>query len=201
MQDAFIWARQSHFSAQMLASLRDLNHRFLDLLASHTEEWRPACLLPLESAREFAPLTAAQRAAAANCPYALFDLRLADHGRWRARLDEIERGGVADEIPVDALSSFVRLALFYAWHLASTPKSGAPVWLGMSEATAAMLRGVTLNYLSALVASEVTSLSARWCSSRFYWSALASAAARSDAARLRKVHLFGLQLAAADLLP
>jgi hypothetical protein len=202
MQDAFIWARQSHFSAQMRASLRDLNHRFLDLMAAHAGGWRPACRLPLESALKIAPLSAAQRAAAANCPYALFDLSLDDHGRWRGRLDEIERGCVADENPADAPSAnFVRLALFYAWHLAATPKLGAQLWLGMSEATASVFRGITLNCLPALVASEAASLSARWCSSGFYWSALASAAARSDAARLRKVHLFGLQLAAAERLP
>jgi hypothetical protein len=64
-------------------------------------------------------------------------------------------------------------------------------------------RGVTLNRLPALVASEAVNLSARWCSQRcFYWSALMCAASRKDdAQRLRKVQLFGLQLAAAARLP
>ena len=41
MQDAFVgnWAQESHLSAEILGSLRDLNHRFLDLTASRTADW------------------------------------------------------------------------------------------------------------------------------------------------------------------
>ena len=59
MQDAFVgnWAQESHLSAEILGSLRDLNHRFLDLTASRTTDW---------VAGRVAPLSAAQRAAAAG---------------------------------------------------------------------------------------------------------------------------------------
>src|SRR5258705_98810 len=38
MQDAFVgnWAQESHLSAEILGSLRDLNHRFLDLIATRS---------------------------------------------------------------------------------------------------------------------------------------------------------------------
>jgi hypothetical protein len=204
MQDAFGWARQPHFSAQMLAPLRDLNLRFLDLAAARAGAWRGGVDLglPGELTGQLAPLSAAQRAAAANCPYALFDLRFHDDVHWQTRLGRADPWRVADEAAVEEdTANFVRLVLFYAWHVASTPKLAAQILLGMTERTAASFRSVTLNCLPALVASEAVNLSARWCASGFYWRALMFAASRKDEARLRKVQLFGLQLAAAALLP
>ena len=42
MQDAFVgsWARQPHLSLEMLGSLHDLNHRFLDLIGARAGDWR-----------------------------------------------------------------------------------------------------------------------------------------------------------------
>ncbi|HTV96561.1 MAG TPA: hypothetical protein VME42_11165 [Steroidobacteraceae bacterium] len=243
MEDAFIWERQAHFSAQMLASLRELNHRFIDLAAAHAADWsQPGHRkLPGESGLQLAALSPAQREAAASCPYALFDLRFHDHAHWRASLCGSAVWRVADEAWTgqattvqarppeartpeartlearspearspearsaearvdDETAAFVRLALFYAWHVAATPRLGAPLWIGMAEPTAVAFRAVTLNRVAALVPAEARHLSARWCASGYYWSALATAAARRDDAQLRRVQLFGLQLAAAALL-
>jgi hypothetical protein len=199
MQDAFLWARQASFPAQTLASLRELNHRFLDLAAAHSES--PGDLkMPNDTAAPIANLSQEARAAAADCPYALFDLRFNDDAHWRVRLGESWR--IADEPAVaDDVTAFTRLALFYAWHLASTPKLGAQLWLGMAESTAAAFRAASLDRMPALAASEAVNLSARWSTSTFYWRALTSAAARGDARRLRRVQLFGLQIGAARLLP
>jgi hypothetical protein len=205
MQDALVsgWARQPHFPAEMLASLHGLNHRFLDLVGAHSQDWRvPGRLkLPGEVTAQVAPLSAAQRAAAANCPYALFDLRFDDDEHWQARLSRTAHLRIADETVIaDDTADFVRLALFYAWHVASSTKLAAQLLLGMNERTAVAFRSVTLNSLQALVVSEAANLTARWCTSNAYWSALVCAASRTDAARLRRVQLFGLQLAAAAQL-
>ena len=199
MQDAFLWTRQASFAAHTLAALRELNRRFLDLAAVHSES--PCDLkMPQETAAPIASLSAEARAAAADCPYALFDLRFHDDAHWRARLGESWR--IADEAEVAAdVTAFTSLALFYAWHLAWTPKLGAQLWLGMPESTAAAFRATSLDRLPALAASEAVNLSARWSTSTFYWRALTSAAARGDPRRLRRVQLFGLQLGAARLLP
>jgi hypothetical protein len=194
MQDAFVgsWAQDSHLSAEVLGSLRDLNHRFLDLAAARIE-WVTDGV---------APLSAAQRAAAAGCPYALFDLRFEDDGHWQLRLQTSGSWRVADEPAVDdATVRFVRLALFYAWHVASGGGLKAQLLLGMNGATAAAFRRVTVNQLSALAASEARHLSARWSGCTAYWSALTTAASRADPAALRRVQLHGLQLAAAARLP
>ena len=199
MRDAFLWTRQESFSAHTLAALRDLNHQFLDLAAVHSGS--PGDLkMPEETAAPIASLSAEARAAAADCPYALYDLRFHDDAHWCARLGESWR--IADEAVVPAdVTAFTRLALFYAWHLASTPKLGTQLWLGMAESTAAAFRAASLDRLPALAASEAVNLSARWSTSTFYWRALTTAAARGDPRRLRRVQLFGLQLGAARLLP
>jgi hypothetical protein len=198
MQEAFLWARQASFSAHTLASLRELNHRFLNLAAAHSEN--PGDLkMPKDTAAPIASLSEEARAAAADCPYALFDPRFHDDAHWRARLGEPWR--IADEpAAADDVTAFARRALFYAWHLASTPKVGAQLWLGMAESTAAAFRAASLDCLPAVAASESAHLSVRWSTSTFYWRALTSAAERGDLRRLRRVQLFGLQIGAARLL-
>jgi len=193
MQEAFDgrWSGDSHWSAD-LKSLRDLNHRFLDWAALRSE-W---------PAGKVAPLTAAQREAAAGCPYALFDLRFQDDRHWQLRLQNPVSWHVADESAVDdATVRFVRLALFYAWHVASSAGFKAQLLLGMNGATAAEFRRITVNQLPALVVTEVKHLSARWSGSIAYWSALTAAASGADPVALRRVQLHGLQLAAAARLP
>jgi hypothetical protein len=193
MQDAFVgsWAQESHLSPEILGSLHDLNHRFLDLAAS-----RPEWL-----AGRVAPLSAAQRAAAGGCPYALFDLRFQDERYWQLRLRTPGPWCVADESAADGAVSFVRLALFYSWHVASTAGLKAQLLLGMHLDTAAAFRRATVNQLPALALTEAKHLSARWSGCSAYWSALTSAALRADSAALRRVQLYGLQLAAAARLP
>ena len=198
MQDAYVgsWARESQLSAEILGSLRDLNHRFLDLAAARTG-WM---------AGQVAALSAAQRAAAAGCPYALFDLRFQDDGHWRARLQSLRSWCVEDESAVDDpgdnnTAGFVRLALFYAWHVASSERIKAQVLLGMNGGTADEFRRITVNQLPVLAATEARHLSARWSGCTAYWSALTAAALRADSRALRRVQLHGLQLAAASRLP
>jgi hypothetical protein len=194
MQEAFVgnWSQESHLSAEILDSMRDLNHRFLDLAAARTTDWVAACV---------APLSTAQRAAAAGCPYALFDLRFQDDGYWCSRLRTPGSWRVADEWAADDETvSFVRLALFYAWHVASSVGLEAQLLLWMNGGTAAAFRRITVNRLPALVATEAVHLSARWNGCTAYWSALTAAASSADAAALRRVQLYGLQLAAAARL-
>lgn len=222
MQDAYVggWARESHLSAGILDSLRDLNHQFLDLAAARTGG----------VARQVSALSAAQRAAAAGCPYALFDLRFQDDAHWRERLQGLRSWYVADRSAVDGQGDaqrdaqrgdqadgqadgqgdgqgddktvgFVRLALFYAWHVASSEGLKAQLLLGMNGGTAVEFRRITLNQLPALAAIEAKHLSARWSGCTTYWNALTAAARRTDLKALRRVQLQGLQLAAAARLP
>jgi hypothetical protein len=204
MQEAFgDWAPQSYLSAEMLGSVRELNHRFLDLAAAGANEWVRTAGTSLSPCLggQVAPLSAAQREAAAGCPYALFDLRFQDDGHWRLRLQNHHGWSVADAAAVDEdIVGFVRLALFYAWHVASGAALKAQLLLGMTGPTAHVFRCITVKQLPELAATESVHLSARWSDCTAYWNALTGAASRADPKALRRVQLSGLQLAAAARL-
>jgi hypothetical protein len=196
VQDAYIgnWTQQSHVSIEHLTSMRGLNTRFLDLAGNG--------LLSPELARLIAGLSPAQRVSAANCPYALFDLRFEDDVYWRGRLEGVGTWKIADDFKVDAeIVDFVRLALFYTWHVASSAGLAAHLLLGMHGNTAEAFRSISVDALPALALAEAANLTARWSGCSSYWTALISAAARPDPAALRRVQLSGLQLAAAAQLP
>jgi hypothetical protein len=196
VQDAYNgnWTQQSHVSIEHLTSMRGLNSRFLDLAGNG--------LLSPALARQVAGLSPPQRVSAANCPYALFDLRFEDDGYWRCRLQAIGAWRIADDPKVDAeIVDFVRLALFYTWHVASSAGLAAHLLLGMHGNTAEAFRSISVDALPALVLAESANLTARWSGCNSYWTALISAAARPDPAALRRVQLSGLQLAAAAQLP
>jgi hypothetical protein len=202
MQDSCVgpWAEESHLSVKTLRSLRDLNHHFLDLAGSAGAAWSGRYGLPGDIGAQLGALSRPQRAAAANCPYALFDLRFHDDAHWRARLER-EPWCVADDAGGDdALLEFARLIVFYAWHVASLGMS-AQLLLGMRAETVDGFRRLTVDSLPALALSEAKHVTARWQECAAYWSALIHAARGEDAAALRRVQLYGLQLAAAARLP
>jgi hypothetical protein len=196
VQDAYIgnWTQQSHISIEHLTSMRGLNGRFLELAGNG--------LLSPGLARQVANLSPAQRVSAANCPYALFDLRFEDDAYWRVRLQAVGAWRIADDPQVDAaIVDFVRLALFYAWHVASSAGLAARLLLGMNGNAVEAFRSISVEALPALALAEASNLTARWSGCSAYWSALINAAGRPDPAALRRVQLSGLQLAAAAQLP
>jgi hypothetical protein len=202
MQEANVkrWARESHVSAAMLESVRGLNHRFLDLIGAAPRAWNSCgfARLPPDVQLRIAPLTPAQKKSAANCPYALFDLKFHDDSHWRTRLHPDSSWNVADAPPLDDNRvDFARMALFFAWHVASVDKLAARLLLGMNDVTVAAFRALTIDCLAGLAATEAAHLSARWSDCPTYWSALTRAATRSNSAQLRRAQLQGLQLTAA----
>ncbi len=202
MQDAQsnAWSRQSQLPLEMRHSLRELNHRFLDLVASRPDGWRASRSGSNDVSARVAPLSAAQKAAMSNCPYALFDLRFHDDRHWQTRLEAGGHWTIAEDAADPQTLEFVKLAMFFAWHAASSTKLAAQLLLGMHDATAAAFRGATIDCLPALAASEAVHLSARWSDCGRYWSALTGAACGPNTADLRRIQLYGLQLAAAARL-
>ncbi|NNM61574.1 MAG: hypothetical protein HKM03_05340 [Steroidobacteraceae bacterium] len=191
MQDVIVdsWSRDAAITVETARSLRELNLGFLRLEGF--------------AAPRLAALPDAHKAEIARCPYALFDLRFNDELYWLPRLRGPVSGRVAETLPADAAEvvAFVRLVLFYAWHLASTTPLSARLLLGMQSSTAAAFGQATVGRLTALAASEAANLSPRWRHCDAFWSGLVGAAERSDRAGLRRNQLRGLQVAVAARLP
>jgi len=198
MKDADVrqGGREPQVPAALLESVRGLNHRFLDLVALRSNDWDSSRRvgLPTGISEQLAPLTTAQKNAAANCPYVLFDLRFDDAAWWSARLLEGGRWQVADAPSVDENT------LFFAWHVASTGRLAPRLLLGMGEVTAAAFRNLTVDRVPALAVTVAGALTARWSTCPNFWIALAAAASRTNGHALRRIQLYGLQLAAAAKL-
>ena len=196
------WSREAHLRKESFDSVRQLNHRFLDLLVTPAGRGATgSAALSHRLSELIAPLTEAQKKAAADCPYALFDLRFHDDAHWQSRL----LGGVAWQVheagPVDEeVVGFVRMALFLAWYVAHSGRVAAPLLLGMGENTVAAFRAVSIDQLASLAAMEAEHLTARWSHCALYWRALTGAAGRQSLDELRRIQLYGLQLTAAARL-
>jgi hypothetical protein len=176
----------------ILVSLRELNRRFLELAAALGRE--PPLI-------RIARLTEAQRAAAANCPYALFDMRFEDEPHWVRLLQSPVAWHIADAPLVEPEAmEFVRLALFYVWHIAATAPLRAQLLLGMPREVVAAFARLTVDRLPGIALAEAGNLTARWQSCDAFWNALLAAAARLEPAALRRAQLRGIQFAAAARL-
>ena len=201
MQDARNgnWVRESHWSDDLMNSLSSLNRRFLDLAGARAVVWHRSHASGLAS--KLAPMSGEKRAAAAACPYALFDVRFQDAAYWEARL---KFGGAwrVEDAPADEdVLRFTQTALFFSWHVACTSALAARLLLGMATQTAESFARMTVNGIPALAVTEASHLRVRFVDCSVYWHALMNAAARQDARVLRRVQLCGLQLSAAAQLP
>jgi hypothetical protein len=189
MQDPIVepWAREASITSEIDRTLRELNLGFLDLDGI--------------AAPALVALPPARKAAIAECPYALFDLRFDDDAYWRTRLDaalpyRVAESGVANPDVV----AFVRLALTYAWHLATSANLQARLLLGMGARTAAVFADATVVRLTQIADAEAPNLAPRWPRCTTFWDGLVAAADSADRARLRRIQLHGLQIAVAKRL-
>ena len=202
MQDTEVdnWRRSSQVPYELLLSLRGLNYRFLELITALPAGWdSPRKGLDGAIFTQITALSSAQRAAVANCPYALFDLRFHDDDHWRTQL-RAPGGHVAEPAAVNAETlEFVKLAIFFAWHAANITRFAAPLLLGMNPRTVRDFHRASIDRLPALAVVEAANLTARWSNCTAYWGALTAADAHP--ARLNKIQLYGLQLATAARLP
>ena len=189
MQDPIVdtWTREAPITGEIGRTLRELNLRFLDLDGI--------------AAPGLVALPPARKASIADCPYALFDLRFEEDAYWRTRLDIAMPHWVAERGAADGeVAAFVRLALIYAWHLATSATLQARLLLGMSARTAATFADATVVRLTQIAEAEAPNLAPRWPRCTAFWDGLADAAGTADRVRLRRIQLYGLQLAVAKRL-
>ena len=205
MQDASVISanRERVLSPQTLRSIGELNRRFLDLagLAANRGAGDWVVRVPPDLSQRIGALSEDHRAAMSNCPYALFDIRFCDDAHWQSLLQACARWRVNDVSPQDPVTAeFLQLAMFYAWHLATSSPISAPLILGMSERTVRAFACVTVDRLPGMIESQRHHLSVRWANCKSFWHLVTSAASVPGSRNLRRAQLFGLQVAAASRL-
>jgi hypothetical protein len=175
-----------------LASIRETNLAFLALLAGAGSE--ALGIDPVAAAR-IRTLDAAALATIADCPYTLFNLRFEDADFWRGF-------GLETAQPWQSAAtervSFVRMAVFLAWHLARSNELAASLVLGMTPDVQRAWRSIPLSVLERAAPGVLPHLQARWGRHPTFWIKLLSTAAPATRERADAVRLLGLQLLAAD---
>lgn len=181
------WAREASITREISRTLRELNLGFLEL-----DGIAPPGLVALPPAH---------KTSIAECPYALFDLRFEDDAYWRTRLDTAVSYRVAESGAANPeVVAFVRLALIYAWHLATSANLQARLVLGMGARTATAFADTTVGRLTQIADAEAPNLAPRWPRCTAFWDGLVEAADGADRMRLRRIQLHGLQIAVAKQL-
>ena len=186
------YAARAVLDETALASIRETNLAFLVLLAGAGSESLGVNPAAVARIRE---LDAAGLAAVADCPYTLFNLRFEDADFWRGfALESAQpRQSAATE-----RVSFVRMAVFLAWHLARSNELAASLVLGMTPDVQRAWREIPLSALERAAPGVLAHLQARWGRHPTFWIKLLSTAAPAARERAEAVRLLGLQLLAAD---
>lgn len=190
---------------EMLASLVEINERYLDVLVTQSASGglaRTHALLqhlrPLLTA-----MNAAARRRAATCPYLLADVGFADVARWIApraegALEPVLSVAEPDAVITPQVTALTRLVFIYAWHLSRTHVSAARMVLGMPAPTTEILRGYTLRQITDLAESNPQWLQPRWPYHLRMWRELLCGAIEGEGDPLDQARMRGVQLLAAE---
>ena len=175
-----------------LAAIRESNRSFLTLAAGAQSE---SLGIDSVTAARIRALDDAGLAAVADCPYTLFNLRFEDADFWRGF--GFEAAQPWQSVATERVS-FVRMAVFLAWHLARSNELAASLVLGMTPAVQRAWRAIPLSALERAAPGVLVHLQARWGSHPTFWGKLLDTAAPAARERADAVRLLGLQLLAAD---
>jgi hypothetical protein len=201
------WLAGEVLGIELRRSLREMNARFLDCLKRMPDEelsylgFAPAVSRLLRSSETEATLIMAA------CPYALFDVAFRRHDFWQAIFDAArvrqnsQEGMVASPPSTDYLleyDSLTELVLFFAWHLATTNALATRLVLGMSSATAELIRSSALPSLAAVVRVRRRLLRPRWPQRTLFWRRLLAITPKSSAEETTTAQLIGIQLMATE---
>ena len=148
-------------------------------------------------------LNGASRLRLAGCPFLLVDAGFGRSECW-AKLPSF---GVNEALPLRTLlanrsvlpTPLLRRVLLLAWHMARVNRTGARIALGMSGSCVGVVAGCRLPDLELLAERRPGWIRPRWDQHAPVWRAWLSAAEKESSRGLERLHLWGLQVVAAEL--
>jgi len=198
------WLAGDVLNAALRVSLRDLNARFLDCLRRMPEEELELLGFVPAVARLLRATNAHSTRVIAACPYALFDAAFRRHEYWHAMCAGAGTLAASEEdagLPAEHQQEYLTLtemALFFAWHLATTNLLATRLVLGMSTATAELIRSSTLPAITGVVRIRPRLLRPRWPERTLFWRRLLAITPQSSFEEATVAQLTGIQLMATE---
>jgi hypothetical protein len=207
------WQKSSILNPAILEQLYEINRIYLDMLALGTRAWigtQQNLILPDPVTASLMDLDAAHRAAAAKCPFSLFNAQFQNGSFWMSLVSsgvvrESAQLFVDPENARAGSNSFAELALFYTWHLVRSHPHAARLLLGLKQQTLTAFRQLSLARLKYLSTERPDLITPRWPERTRFWKAMLSAAQQGAEQRIAELRLVGVQMiaaeVAADMLP
>jgi hypothetical protein len=201
------WQMSSILNPAVLDQLYEINHIYLDMLASGARTWigsQQHLILPDPVTASLMELNAAHRAAAAKCPFTLFNAQFQNASFW---ISLANAGGVHESVQPFAdienkrsvSTSFTEMALFYVWHLVRSHPHAAQLLLGMKSQTLNAFMQFSLAKLKYLSIERPNLITPRWPDRTRFWQVMLSAAQQGAEERIAELRLVGVQMIAAEL--
>lgn len=201
------WQKGSILNPTVLEQLYEINHIYLDMLALGTRVWigdQRHLFLPDPVTASLMELDVVHRAAAAKCPFTLFNAQFQNASFWIS----LANATVIRE-PVQLFAdpnnkrngstSFTEMALFYAWHLVRSHPHAAPLLLGMKSQTLNAFKQFSLTRLKSLSIERPDLITPRWPERTRFWKVMFNAAQQGAEERIVELRLVGVQMIAAEL--
>ena len=201
------WQKNSILNPALLEQLYEINHIYLDMLALGTRAWigsQQHLFLPDPVTASLMELDAARRAAAAKCPFTLFNAQFQNASFWISLASDVAtRESVELFADTDnkrnGSTSFTEMALFYAWHLVRSHPHAAQLLLGMKSQTLNAFKHLSLARLKYLSTARPDLITPRWPERTRFWKVMLSAARQGAEERIVELRLVGVQMIAAEL--
>jgi len=199
------WLAGEVLSVALRVSLRELNARFLACLRLMPEQELGYLGFAPTVARLLQACETESTLVMADCPYALFDAGFRQHEYWQAICSSPgtpprEAASTASG-PAEYLTEYdtlTEMALFFAWHLATTNALATRLVLGMSSATAELIRSSTLPAIAGATRARRRLLRPRWPQRTLFWRRLLAITAQSSHEEATTAQLMGIQLMATE---
>ena len=199
------WLAGEVLSEALRVSLRELNARFLACMSKMPEEELSYLGFAPTVARLLRACGTEATLVMADCPYALFDAAFRQHEYWQdicnSSFPPPQDAAVAGSDAADYLLEYAALtemALFFAWHLATTNALATRLVLGMPRATAELIRSSTLTAIAGAVRTRRRLLRPRWPQRTLFWRRLLAISPQSSFEETTTAQLVGIQLMATE---
>jgi len=197
--------------AESLDLVHELNERCLEILEKLAE--RKSEEIRTDNAFEIVRLhrdlwrgldkTARRRAS--GCPFLLVDVKFQNEAWWRSAKDDCSEPGkgavTASFFPAKVARELMGETLMLAWLTARSDRRTATLLLGLAPAVADIVASLRPRDIRRIVARHSRQLRPRWEALPRFWQQLLVAASGENDDSLFDVHLNGLQLLGAELIP
>jgi len=200
------WHSSPILTPQVLEPLYDINWDFLTMLTRVPRQWQAARVssrLPCPAYVELVSMDPLRRREAARVPFTLYSARFLDDRYWQQIASSptvlLNENPGSDEAR-HYLLEFARLALFFAWHLATANPPAARLVMGMPGETVNVFREMSPTKVRQIAIDRAELLVPRWADRTSFWTRLLRGSSDGAGSFALDAGMIGIQMIAGEMV-